>query len=72
MAQNLASIIADYDGSEKERLLITSASNAITAVILFLKYAHCRPHSLSYEPTLFDVASFLKANIVPAVDKMVM
>jgi type IV secretion system protein VirD4 len=70
MAQNLAAVIADYEGSGKPDHWTANAANVITAVILFLKYAHCADvKHYPTSPNLFTVASFLKANIVPKVDE---
>ena len=69
-AQNLAYILADYEGKGKLDHWGSNAATVIMVVILHLKYAHfADPVHYPEEPTLFSVASFLKANIVPEMDK---
>lgn len=62
MAQNLAAIIADYEGKGKPDHWIANAGNVIMAVILHLKYAHfADPVNYPRSPNLYTVAAFLKA-----------
>ncbi len=62
MAQNLAAIIADYEGKGKPDHWIANAANVIMAVILHLKYAHfADPVNYPRSPNLYTVAAFLKA-----------
>lgn len=66
MAQNLASIIANYEGKANPDHWIANAGNVIMAVILHLKYAHfADPERYPHAPNLYTVASFLKANTMP-------
>lgn len=65
MAQNLAAIIADYEGKGKPDHWTANAANVIMAVILHLKYAHfADPKEYPRAPNLYSVAAFLKANSV--------
>lgn len=62
MAQNLAAIIADYEGKGKPDHWVANAGNVIMAVILHLKYAHfAKPEEYPRSPNLYTVAAFLKA-----------
>ena len=62
MAQNLAAIIADYEGKGKPDHWVANAGNVIMAVILHLKYAHfADPVNYPRSPNLYTVAAFLKA-----------
>ena len=67
-AQNIANVIANYEGKENADHWIANAANVITMVILHLKYAHCTD-KLHYPnpPNLYTVASFLKAAAAPTV-----
>lgn len=70
MAQNLAAIIADYEGKGKPDHWIANAANVIMAVILHLKYAHfADPVRYPHAPNLYTVAAFLKANSMPVEQK---
>lgn len=61
MAQNLASIIADYEGKGKPDHWTANAGNVIMACILHLKYAHfVEPQKYPHPPNLYSVAAFLK------------
>ena len=63
MAQNLASIIADFEGKGKPDHWTANAANVIMAVILHLKYAHfADPEKYPNPPNLYTVAAFLKVN----------
>ena len=65
MAQNLAAIIADYEGKGKPDHWTANAANVIMAVILHLKYAHfADPVQYPRSPNLYSVAAFLKVNSV--------
>ena len=65
MAQNLAAIIADYEGKGKPDHWTANAANVIMAVILHLKYAHfADPTHYPRSPNLYSVAAFLKVNSV--------
>ena len=65
MAQNLAAVIADYEGKGKPDHWTANAANVIMAVILHLKYAHfADPKNYPRAPNLYSVAAFLKANSV--------
>lgn len=69
-AQNLAYVIVDYEGKGKLDFWGASAAVVIQAVILHLKYAHfADPEHYPFEPNLYTVAAFMKANVVPAFDK---
>lgn len=69
-AQNLAYILADYEGKGKLDHWGSNAATVIMVVILHLRYAHfADPGHYPSAPTLYSVASFLKANIVPMVDE---
>lgn len=69
-SQNLAYVIVDYEGKGKLDFWGASAAVVIQAVILHLKYAHfADPEHYPFEPNLYTVAAFMKANIVPAFDK---
>lgn len=69
-SQNLAYTIVDYEGKGKLDFWGASAAVVIQAVILHLKYAHfADPEHYPFEPNLYTVAAFMKANIVPAFDK---
>ena len=70
MAQNLASIIADYEGKGKPDHWTANATNVIMTVLLHLKYAHYTdPENYPTPPTLYSVAAFLKSSIVIEQDK---
>lgn len=61
MAQNLASIIADYEGKGKPDHWTANAGNVIMACLLHLKYAHfAEPTKYPHPPNLYSVAAFLK------------
>lgn len=63
MAQNLAAVIADYEGKGKPDHWTANAANVIMSVILHLKYAHfADPEQYPHPPNLYSVAAFLKAN----------
>lgn len=63
MAQNLAAVIADFEGKGKPDHWVANASNVIMAAILHLKYAHLsQPEKYPTPPNLYTVAAFLKAN----------
>ncbi len=65
MAQNIAAVIADYEGKGKPDHWTANAADVITACILHLKYAHfADPEHYPNSPSLSTVASFLKANFV--------
>ena len=69
-SQNLAFIIVDYEGKGKLDFWGASAAVVIQAVILHLKYAHfADPEHYPFEPNLYTVAAFMKANVIPAFDK---
>lgn len=69
MAQNLAAIIADYEGKGKPDHWTANAANVIMAVILHLKYAHfADPVQYPRSPNLYSVAAFLKVNSVEDED----
>ena len=62
-AQNLAAIIADYEGKGKPDHWTANAANVIMAVLLHLKYAHyADPVKYPNPPNLYSVAAFMKAN----------
>lgn len=62
-AQNLAAIIADYEGKGKPDHWTANAANVIMAVLLHLKYAHyADPLKYPNPPNLYSVAAFMKAN----------
>ena len=64
-AQNLAAIIADFEGKGKPDHWTANAANVIMAVILHLKYAHLSdPENYPTSPNLYTVAAFMKANMV--------
>ena len=66
-SQNLAYVIVDYEGKGKLDFWGASAAVVIQAVILHLKYAHfADPEHYPFEPNLYTVAAFMKANIIPA------
>lgn len=68
MAQNLAAVLADYEGKGKPDHWTANAANVIMAVILHLKYAHfSRPDLYPNPPNLYTVASFLKAVSAPTM-----
>lgn len=68
-SQNLAFVIVDYEGKGKLDFWGASAAVVIQAVILHLKYAHfADPENYPFEPNLYTVAAFLKANVVPVFD----
>ena len=63
MAQNLASVIADFEGKGKPDHWVANAGNVIMATILHLKYAHYSdPKKYPYPPNLYSVAAFLKVD----------
>ena len=69
-SQNLAYVIVDYEGKGKLDFWGASAAVVIQAVILHLKYAHfADPENYPFEPNLYTVAAFMKANVIPAFDK---
>lgn len=69
-AQNLAQIIADYEGKGNPDHWTSNATNVIMTVILHLKYAHYTdPENYPTPPTLYSVASFLKSSISVEQDK---
>lgn len=69
-SQNLAYVIVDYEGKGKLDFWGASAAVVIQAVILHLKYAHfADPEHYPFEPNLYTVAAFMKANVIPAFDK---
>lgn len=68
-AQNLAAVIADYEGKGKPDHWTANAANVIMIVILHMKYAHYSdPEHYPNPPNLYTVAAFLKANIIPVFD----
>lgn len=68
--QNLAAVIADYEGTGKPDHWTANAANVIMLVILHMKYAHYSdPEHYPNPPNLYTVASFLKANIIPLFDE---
>lgn len=69
MAQNLAAIIADYEGKGKPDHWTANAAMVISAVILHLKYAHCVDPDNYPAPSLFTVASYMKSNLIPQMDE---
>lgn len=70
MAQNLAAVIADYEGKGKPDHWTANATNVIMAVLLHLKYAHfADPENYPHPPTLYSVAAFLKASIQEEVEE---
>lgn len=69
-AQNLAAIIADYEGKGKPDHWTANAANVIMAAILHLRYAHyADPKNYPTNPNLYTVAAFLKANFEPMVEE---
>lgn len=69
-AQNLAAIIADYEGKGKPDHWTANAANVIMAAILHLRYAHyADPANYPTNPNLYTVAAFLKANFEPMVEE---
>ena len=71
-AQNLAAILADYEGKGKPDHWTANAANVIMAVLLHLKYAHyADPKRYPNPPNLYSVASFMKANTDIENDKAV-
>lgn len=69
-AQNLAAIIADYEGKGKPDHWTANAANVIMAAILHLRYAHyADPENYPTNPNLYTVAAFLKANFEPMVEE---
>lgn len=68
--QNVAAILADYEGTGKADHWTANAASVITLVILHLKYAHYSdPENYPTLPNLTSVASFLKSNITPDLDE---
>lgn len=68
-AQNIANVIANYEGKENPDHWIANAGNVIAIVILHLKYAHyADPEHYPQRPNLYTVASFLKATLAPEVE----
>lgn len=64
MAQNLAAVLADYEGKGKPDHWTANAATVITCVILHMKYAHYSdPEHYPHPPSLFSVASFMKASL---------
>lgn len=71
-AQNLAAILADYEGKGKPDHWTANAANVIMAVLLHLKYAHyADPAHYPNLPNLYTVASFMKANTETDNDRAV-
>lgn len=69
-AQNLAYILANYEGKASLDHWGANAATVITVVILHLMYAHYSdPEHYPHVPNLYTVAAFMKANIVPEFDK---
>lgn len=69
MAQNLAAVLADYEGKGKPDHWTANAANVIMAVILHMKYAHfVDPEHYPHPPTLYTVANFMKAFFSEEVD----
>ena len=69
-AQNLGMSIANYEGKGKMDHWGQNAANVIALVILHMKYAHFSdPENYPNPVNLYQVASFLKANIVPELDE---
>lgn len=69
-AQNIANVIANYEGKENPDHWIANAGNVIAIVILHLKYAHyADPEHYPQRPNLYTVASFLKATLAPEVEE---
>lgn len=69
MAQNLAAIIADYEGKGKPDHWTANASNVIMCTLLHLKYAHVSdPKNYPNPPSLYTVAAFLKATVTEKED----
>lgn len=64
-AQNLAAIIADFEGKGGNGdHWVANAANVIMAVILHLKYAHLSdPKNYPDAPNLYTVAAFLKVSV---------
>lgn len=68
-AQNIANVIANYEGKENPDHWIANAGNVIAIVILHLEYAHyADPVHYPQRPNLYTVASFLKATLAPEVE----
>ncbi len=66
--QNLAGIIANYEGKKSADHWVANAGNVIFAVILHLKYVHYTdPEHYPTPPNLYTVASFLKAAAAPTM-----
>lgn len=69
-AQNLAYILANYEGKASLDHWGANAATVITVVILHLMYAHYSdPEHYPTVPNLYTVAAFMKANIVPEFDE---
>ena len=69
-AQNLAYILANYEGKASLDHWGANAATVITVVILHLMYAHYSdPEHYPNVPNLYTVAAFMKANIVPEFDR---
>lgn len=69
-AQNLAYILANYDGKDKLDHWGANAAVVLTVVILHLLYAHYSdPEHYPEMPNLYSVSAFMKANLVPVRDK---
>ncbi|MBQ7479775.1 MAG: type IV secretory system conjugative DNA transfer family protein [Selenomonadaceae bacterium] len=69
-AQNLAYILANYEGKEKLDHWGANAATVITVVILHLLYAHYSdPVHYPHMPSLYSVAAFMKANVSPELDE---
>lgn len=69
MAQNLAAVIADYEGKGKPDHWTANAATVIMCVILHLKYAHLAdPKNYPHPPSLYTVANFMKASVVEKED----
>ena len=69
-AQNLAYLLANFEGKEKLDHWGANAALVITVVILHLIYAHyADPKNYPNFPSLYTVAAFLKSNVVPKIDE---
>ena len=69
-AQNLAYILANYEGKEKLDHWGANAATVITVVILHLLYAHYSdPAHYPHMPSLYSVAALMKANVSPELDE---
>lgn len=69
-AQNLAYILANYEGKDKLDHWGANAATVITVVILHLLYAHYSdPEHYPHMPSLYSVAAFMKSSITPVYDE---